>query len=572
MKSKIITIVFLCFAIFVKGQNYIKNSGFEDGDDNNLENSCYHQDYYKNRVDIWESEYSNKKRNAGAITPTACGTDYGCDICARHSPDWYSYLSYGSHNPSGPLLPMDINNHIAGIGPYELLQQKISPKLVNNNSYLLSFRVFVPSKVRGISTSQGNSVLKFFIAKDRIKYKKDYLVHHDYHLECPAGYREYKSWGQDIVKLCEYDLTSFPIDQWVTVNCNISLNNLNMGSYNWFGIDVHRTDNEYDGGYAYIDDISLTEGCINGCSSTAGGYNVWTSGSHGSTLPFSVFGLENISHIDLEILTYGSYHLMRKISITNPPSIIAWNGKDDNLQELSPAWYSYIITVTNDCGTKEYKGFFYKINGNPTVQNYPFYNYNSVSKPPLADCCEGNIILQNQVLIQDITIGFPNTPPLLYKADQTITAGPQVSIPSDNIVIFEAGNYIDLLPGFEVSSGAEFDAYIVPCVPTKVYDDFVATAVIMESESEENSNNSRLKVYPNPFKKDIDIQFFIEQKGFVKIYITDVYGRVQSVIHNTETTDGVHSISYNASVLSPGLYFCVMENKNNRIVEKIIKQ
>ncbi len=552
-------------------QQLIRNQSFEDV---NPPNNWDIKRYFE-KLDVWDQD-------ANIFTCTGL---FGDNEGYLHSPDWFHTIKrpinegflVGGVLQYSLLLPYEGDAFI-GMGNCELIQQRFSfqNRPLEKGKYILKFQIRIANYTNlGLDWSNTDyGILDVYLSNKKIKYKQDKCNWcedcecSDFNKYCWKQYRV----NQEIITVSQIPLSPslYPPGEWHEVSVVLDVPD---NKYDYIALELQRPFEEYCGAYIFLDDISLTEGCINGCSSTAGGYNVWTSGGHTRTQPFSVFGLDNISHIDLEIRSGGGQELFRKISINNPPSIIAWNGKDDNYQELSAAWYGYRINVTNDCGIKEYTGIFEKKNSSLTVENYRFYNYNSVSKPPLADCCEENIILQYQNLIQDITIGLPGTPPpLLYKAGQTIIAGPQVVVPSNNIVLFEAGNTIDLLPGFEVENGAEFEANIEPCNPAKLDVDFEAKAIDIESETEEKENNASMEVFPNPFKNEIEIRFFVEQAGYVKIYISDLYGRLLSEIYNSEVLEGENSAFFNTSGISPGLYFCVMETKNNRYVQKIIKQ
>jgi hypothetical protein len=523
MKKIFSIIVFCTFTMCdIVSQNLLINGDFEGGDDTNLENDCYYQDYYnENRVNIWKSEYSNRKRLTGALLSTDCGKTSqpaNCDLCARHSPDWFNDASYYVNNTLGPIMNLG-SNHIAGLGGYEVLQQNLNNVLENNTNYFVQFKLFVPSKFRNQNTDQSQSKLTFLISKSRIEYKKDYFVHDETYyppeLSCPNGYTEYQDGiYQDIKQMCEFNLNDYPKNQWIDVYCNYY--HTSGYGYNWFAFDIHNHNEHCTKGYAYVDDIVFAEGCINGCSSTAGAYSISTSGSHTQYQPFTVFGLQNISEVILEIWTTNGQTLFNSIHIQNPPDKIAWNGKNSNGYELPPTDYHYKIYATNDCGTKFISDNFPKTNAAPTVDSYPYFNYNSVSKPPLPDCCVDHIVIQNQNLVQDKTIGAPD--PLLYKAGISITAGPTVVVNAESDVVFEAGDMIVLDAGFTVEAGANFSAIIEPCIDLSNknmltenhnnwnYNNYSNLFETTNPEQQESiSENNFFSIHPNPFNDSFTI-------------------------------------------------------------------
>jgi hypothetical protein len=65
--------------------------------------------------------------------------------------------------------------------------------------------------------------------------------------------------------------------------------------------------------------------------------------------------------------------------------------------------------------------------------------------------------------------------------------------------------------------------------------------------------------YPNPFNPVTTISFNLPQSDHVKLTIFDVIGRTISDLVNEKMTTGEHSIKFNASKLSSGVYFYRLE-------------
>ncbi len=74
--------------------------------------------------------------------------------------------------------------------------------------------------------------------------------------------------------------------------------------------------------------------------------------------------------------------------------------------------------------------------------------------------------------------------------------------------------------------------------------------------------------YPNPFNPTTAIKYSVSITSFVNIKIFDVLGREVSILVNEEEKPGNYNITFNASKLSSGLYFCRMQAGN---VEEAIK-
>ena len=76
-----------------------------------------------------------------------------------------------------------------------------------------------------------------------------------------------------------------------------------------------------------------------------------------------------------------------------------------------------------------------------------------------------------------------------------------------------------------------------------------------------NNNNNVPKVYslnqnyPNPFNPSTQISFGLPKSGNVKLVVFDILGREVKTLVNEFQTAGTHSITFDASSLSSGIYF-----------------
>jgi hypothetical protein len=65
--------------------------------------------------------------------------------------------------------------------------------------------------------------------------------------------------------------------------------------------------------------------------------------------------------------------------------------------------------------------------------------------------------------------------------------------------------------------------------------------------------------YPNPFNPATKIEFSVPQKSDVILKIYNILGKEVATLINGETESGVHSVNFNASNLSSGVYFYKIE-------------
>jgi hypothetical protein len=62
--------------------------------------------------------------------------------------------------------------------------------------------------------------------------------------------------------------------------------------------------------------------------------------------------------------------------------------------------------------------------------------------------------------------------------------------------------------------------------------------------------------YPNPFNPTTNIRFRISNSGFVSLKVYDVLGREVSVLVNDTMAAGNHNVTWDATNVSNGIYFC----------------
>ena len=76
--------------------------------------------------------------------------------------------------------------------------------------------------------------------------------------------------------------------------------------------------------------------------------------------------------------------------------------------------------------------------------------------------------------------------------------------------------------------------------------------------------------YPNPFNPITTLHYNIAEKQTVSLSIIDLSGRLVDTILNKQVSPGTYKILWDASAQSSGVYFAILENGKNRIVQKLI--
>ena len=76
--------------------------------------------------------------------------------------------------------------------------------------------------------------------------------------------------------------------------------------------------------------------------------------------------------------------------------------------------------------------------------------------------------------------------------------------------------------------------------------------------------------YPNPFNPVTTIQFTLQDAGIATLKVFDILGREVTTLLNEERTAGIHSIPFDASSLSSGVYFYTLKSGNYSASKKLL--
>jgi len=79
------------------------------------------------------------------------------------------------------------------------------------------------------------------------------------------------------------------------------------------------------------------------------------------------------------------------------------------------------------------------------------------------------------------------------------------------------------------------------------------------------------KIYPNPFNNSVTIELNLPEADMVELKIYNGSGQLQEILINTQMTFGSHSIEWDATKYSKGLYYYTIVYKGQTMVKKLIK-
>ncbi|NMB83327.1 MAG: T9SS type A sorting domain-containing protein [Ignavibacteria bacterium] len=96
------------------------------------------------------------------------------------------------------------------------------------------------------------------------------------------------------------------------------------------------------------------------------------------------------------------------------------------------------------------------------------------------------------------------------------------------------------------------------------------TVGIKEEYTSQNSNFLLLQNYPNPFNSTTTFTFELPLPGYTELKIYDALGREVKTLLKGNVEQGKHTIQFNASDISSGIYFGVLSYDEKRVSSKII--
>jgi hypothetical protein len=95
--------------------------------------------------------------------------------------------------------------------------------------------------------------------------------------------------------------------------------------------------------------------------------------------------------------------------------------------------------------------------------------------------------------------------------------------------------------------------------------------VVYRLKSTLNQMQQYFIVYPNPTTGDINIDFEVKEIGEVKLYVTDLSGKIVKMIVDKNMETGRYTLKDNIQNLNSGVYFTSYATNNNLETTKIVK-
>lgn len=159
-----------------------------------------------------------------------------------------------------------------------------------------------------------------------------------------------------------------------------------------------------------------------------------------------------------------------------------------------------------------------------------------------------------------------NIPHGTYKA-QSIVASSNIN--AGDYVKLDAGNSITLNAGFHAKMGSHFIAEIDPFGPT--FTALKTPSVISENTLKKEEHKEKLFVYPNPTQGFVNINYNIETKQHVLLYLLDFSGKIIKYMDKGIMPQGKHNevIAFDNNI-PQGIYQILLKTDIGEIFTKKI--
>jgi len=92
-----------------------------------------------------------------------------------------------------------------------------------------------------------------------------------------------------------------------------------------------------------------------------------------------------------------------------------------------------------------------------------------------------------------------------------------------------------------------------------------------EEENSDVKNKFDIAVYPNPFKKQINICLNLKEQSNINLEVYNLAGKKVAKIYNSNLAAGNHQLSFSDNNLPDGIYLIRLQTGNENIIRKIIK-
>ncbi|MDO8367427.1 MAG: T9SS type A sorting domain-containing protein [Saprospiraceae bacterium] len=172
--------------------------------------------------------------------------------------------------------------------------------------------------------------------------------------------------------------------------------------------------------------------------------------------------------------------------------------------------------------------------------------------------------------------------PGIYMAEDFITSNGVIA-PKDK-VIYHAGQYIQLNPGFHAKRGSDFWALIEQCGMPPIVGDrpddrrYTGSQIPYPNQDRLKTDLERpeleslaLRCYPNPTNYRLFVEYDLPADGTFSLYIRDLQGRLMETFAlQTKRAAGRYQVELNAAEYHGGIYVITLQTSENAVSERFV--
>ncbi len=213
--------------------------------------------------------------------------------------------------------------------------------------------------------------------------------------------------------------------------------------------------------------------------------------------------------------------------------------------------------------------FTYTFTPDPDLLLCPILMIVTILEPNDPNCCAPDLTLVNPMHNVDNTFANEDK---LREAENWIVASNTVAV-GDNVyqngVVYHAGDFVELIPGFEAAYGAQFATYIERCTANYAYRQGPSVAspfpVPKDKVGEDVAHMpSDFNVFPNPSSGSITVRNNVSLKW---VSLMSIEGKIML---EATTNAKVHELD--VSSFQPGIYILSAETHSGQLLQtKFIK-
>jgi hypothetical protein len=316
--------------------------------------------------------------------------------------------------------------------------------------------------------------------------------------------------------------------------------------------------------------------------------------------PSATYGFGNLNHIYYLkcVIKNSADQEVRTIEVYDPKEKVLWDGKNNSGSYVAAGIYKCDCQISNPCGEQNINNVLFDLTNfsaitlnnvqpatlqqflNLNSQNIPFYDitsdgifsyncgdfsyYTPVNYPPLP-CCSSEPDIN---LTTGYILGTES-----FEAYGNIYIGPGVTVlPASNLEFIANGT-------ITIDPGVSFDGSISPVIleyqncspqrigywPTSVIENNQAIEESKIVETQQETSNKNLLLFPNPTKLTLTLVFPNSKK--LAVVVTDMLGKImlKNSIYNSNPELDVSS-------LPNGIYFLEAFTETESFIQKFVKE